>query len=59
MTGLATGPHLHFEILVNGTQRDPRTALKQNAGLPIATADRVRFDSVKSALMALLKGGVA
>ncbi|MEO8194101.1 MAG: M23 family metallopeptidase, partial [Gemmatimonadales bacterium] len=23
-SGLATGPHLHFEVLVNGVQRDPR-----------------------------------
>ena len=25
MTGLATGPHLHYEFLVNGEHRDPKT----------------------------------
>ncbi|MFW5816364.1 MAG: M23 family metallopeptidase, partial [Wenzhouxiangella sp.] len=25
MSGMATGPHLHYEFLVNGAHRDPRT----------------------------------
>lgn len=58
MTGLATGPHLHFEILIDGRQRDPRTALKRNTGFPLAASERARFDSVKNTLLGLLKGGV-
>lgn len=34
-TGLATGPHLHYEFLVNGAHRDPRTVLDK---LPRARA---------------------
>ena len=32
MTGLATGPHLHFEVLVDGVQKDPSVALKKTRG---------------------------
>ena len=28
-TGLATGPHLHYEFLVNGVHRNPRTIIKK------------------------------
>ncbi len=54
MTGLATGPHLHFELLVDGAQRDPSTALKKNAGVPLAAADRPRFNAQLAALLASL-----
>ena len=47
MTGLATGPHLHFEVIVGGVQRDPRTALKSNAGPPLATSELSAFDRVR------------
>jgi murein DD-endopeptidase MepM/ murein hydrolase activator NlpD len=54
MTGLATGPHLHFELLVNGAQRDPSVALKKSAGAPLAPADRPRFDAQLAVLLASL-----
>jgi murein DD-endopeptidase MepM/ murein hydrolase activator NlpD len=31
MTGLATGPHLHYEYLVNGVHKDPQTVHLQGA----------------------------
>jgi murein DD-endopeptidase MepM/ murein hydrolase activator NlpD len=48
MTGLATGPHLHFEILVNGVQRDPRIALQMKGGEPIPSSERGVFQRLKS-----------
>src|SRR5690606_18907478 len=41
MTGLATGPHLHFETLINGVHRDPRTALRDaGGGEPLPAAQK-------------------
>ena len=34
-TGWATGPHLHFEFRVGGTQQDPMTIAKQSNTLPV------------------------
>jgi len=55
MTGLATAPHLHFEVLVGGVQRDPRKALASVGGEPLAAADRPAFDRVREERLALLQ----
>jgi murein DD-endopeptidase MepM/ murein hydrolase activator NlpD len=54
MTGLATAPHLHFEVLVRGVQRDPKVALQLRGGEPIPAAERGEFARVRSSLLASL-----
>ena len=60
MTGLATAPHLHFEVLVDGVQRDPRVALRdRGSGEPVPPAKRSEFDALAQRSMGALRSGPA
>ena len=52
-TGYATGPHLHYEFLVNGVHRNPRTVTLPQAR-PIPKTDRLEFDLAVSPVLAQL-----
>jgi len=49
-TGLANGPHLHYEFLVNGVQRNP-AKLALPPGPPITPARRAEFETTATALL--------
>lgn len=55
MTGLATAPHLHFEVLVKGVQRNPRLALRNASSDPIPAGERVAFADARTRMLALLE----
>jgi murein DD-endopeptidase MepM/ murein hydrolase activator NlpD len=57
MTGLASGPHLHFEVLVRGRQQNPRTVLDSKTAAPLPANEREAFERTKSFVLAHLERG--
>jgi murein DD-endopeptidase MepM/ murein hydrolase activator NlpD len=55
MTGLATGPHLHFEYIERGTYIDPQKAMRRaTPGTPVTASERADFERVAAPLLARL-----
>lgn len=56
MSGLATGPHLHYQIMVNGVPRNPRT-VKLPSGAPVPVKYRTQFSLDADLLLAQMSNG--
>src|SRR5258708_26362670 len=53
MTGLATGPHLHYDYLTNGVHRNPQTVQLPGAE-PLRAQDLQRFRELAEPLLSSL-----
>ena len=53
-SGLSTGPHLHFETLVNGVSREPTRTLREASGVTLAGPSLSAFGIARDAVASRL-----
>jgi murein DD-endopeptidase MepM/ murein hydrolase activator NlpD len=58
-SGLATSPHLHYELRIGGRAVNPRRLGATGDGLPIAAARRAGFDVERQRLQSMLESSAS
>lgn len=53
-TGLANGPHVHYEFIRNGRHVDPRTAVRYGTAQPVPQNRHDEFESLRANYLSLL-----
>lgn len=55
MTGWATGPHVHFEVKINGEQQDPMLMAKSSESVALSPAQKAQFLAQAASLKSQLE----